>query len=51
MEASQDVWDWEVLPDHRSFSTSHGSKNLDGKDHLFLFHVISVTITTVVNSI
>jgi hypothetical protein len=37
MDASQDVWDWDwevVMPDHRSFSTSHGSKNLDGKELL-----------------
>ncbi|PWZ33380.1 hypothetical protein Zm00014a_022624 [Zea mays] len=35
MDASQDVWDWDwemVLPDHRSFSMSHGSKNLDDKE-------------------
>ncbi|ONM40944.1 hypothetical protein ZEAMMB73_Zm00001d044345 [Zea mays] len=33
MDASQDVWDWEVvLPDHRSFSLSHGGKNLDDKE-------------------
>jgi hypothetical protein len=41
MDASQDVWDWDwevVLPDHRSFSMRHGSKNLDGKDdHLLCF--------------
>jgi hypothetical protein len=38
MDASQDVWDWVVLPEHRRFYMSHGSKNLDGKDRL-LFHV------------
>ncbi|PWZ33383.1 hypothetical protein Zm00014a_022621 [Zea mays] len=33
MDASQNVWDWEVvLPDHRSFSLSHGGKNLDDKE-------------------
>jgi len=33
MDASQDVWDWEVLPDHRSLSMmSHGSKNLDDQE-------------------
>ena len=36
MEASQDVWDWEVLPDNRSFSMSRDGKNLDGKDHPLL---------------
>ncbi|ONM40956.1 hypothetical protein ZEAMMB73_Zm00001d044354 [Zea mays] len=39
MDASQDVWDWVVLPEHRRFYMSHGSKNLDGKDRL-LFHAI-----------
>ncbi|CAD6220654.1 unnamed protein product [Miscanthus lutarioriparius] len=32
MEASLDVWDWEVLPDNRSFSMSRDSKNLDDQE-------------------
>lgn len=32
MDASQDVWDWEVLPDNRSLSMSHGSKKLDDQE-------------------
>ncbi|CAL5079089.1 unnamed protein product [Urochloa decumbens] len=29
MDAGQDLWDWEVLPDQRSFSKGHGSMHLD----------------------
>ncbi|XP_062187674.1 uncharacterized protein LOC133891009 isoform X2 [Phragmites australis] len=29
MDASQNEWDWEVLPDHRRFSIGRGSNNLD----------------------
>ncbi|XP_062189854.1 uncharacterized protein LOC133892883 [Phragmites australis] len=32
MDGSQDVWDWEVLPDHRSSSVGHDSKNLDDQE-------------------
>jgi hypothetical protein len=32
MDAGQDLWDWEVLPDKRSFSMGHGSMHLNGKN-------------------
>ncbi|WVZ62335.1 hypothetical protein U9M48_012111 [Paspalum notatum var. saurae] len=32
MDAGQDLWDWEVLPDHRSFSIGRGSKRLDDQE-------------------
>ncbi|OEL25732.1 hypothetical protein BAE44_0013248 [Dichanthelium oligosanthes] len=32
MDAGQDVWDWEVLPDHRSFSMGHGSVYPDDQE-------------------
>ncbi|KAL6639507.1 hypothetical protein ACP70R_023237 [Stipagrostis hirtigluma subsp. patula] len=32
MDADHDVWDWEVLPDHTSFSMGHGDKNLDDQE-------------------
>jgi hypothetical protein len=50
MDASQDVWDWDwevVLPDHSSFSMSHGSKNLDGKDDHLLCFTYVILIRTV----
>jgi hypothetical protein len=52
MDASQDVWDWDwevVMPDHRSFSTSHGSKNLDGKDDHLLCFTYVILVMTVLN--
>lgn len=36
MDASQEVWDWEVLPDNRTLSMNQDSKNLDGKDRNFV---------------
>ena len=32
MDAGQDLWDWEVLPDRRSFSMGHGSMHPNGKN-------------------
>ncbi|TVU41362.1 hypothetical protein EJB05_14870 [Eragrostis curvula] len=32
MDADQDAWDWEVLPDHMSSSMCHDSTNLAGND-------------------
>jgi len=31
MDAGQDLWDWEVLPDRRSFSMGHASMHPNGK--------------------
>jgi hypothetical protein len=51
MDAGQDVWDWEVLPDHMSSSMCHDSTNLAGKikNHQFVVYIISITVG--VNSI
>lgn len=32
MDAGQDAWDWEVLPDHRSFTMGHGSMHRDDQE-------------------
>ncbi|RLM85198.1 uncharacterized protein C2845_PM04G05550 [Panicum miliaceum] len=32
MDAGQDLWDWEVLPDKRSFSMGHGSMHLNDQE-------------------
>jgi hypothetical protein len=42
IDAGQDLWDWEVLPDERSLSTGHGSKHLKGKYLQILIRLILV---------
>jgi len=32
MDAGQDLWDWEVLPDRRSFSMGHGSMHPNAQE-------------------
>ncbi|RCV10011.1 hypothetical protein SETIT_2G077400v2 [Setaria italica] len=32
MDAGQDLWDWEVLPDERTFSMGHGSVHLNDQE-------------------